>query len=52
MKKNRTNLDLLSLKGILSDNAIKGKGIDQIIKLEHEAIAEALAERNKPRKKA
>lgn len=52
MKKIKSTTDLLSLKGILSDSAIKGKTIDQIIKLEHKAIAEVFAERNRPKKKS
>lgn len=36
--------DLLSLAGKLHDKAIKGKGIDQIIKLEHEAISQAMTQ--------
>ena len=37
--------DFLSLAGILHNKAIKGKNIDQIIKSEHEAIAQAMIQR-------
>ncbi len=37
--------DFLSLAGILHNKAIKGKNIDQIIKLEHKAVEQAMIER-------
>ena len=37
--------DFLSLAGILHNKAIKGKSIDQIIKLEHKAVEQAMIER-------
>lgn len=42
--------DLLTLAGKLHDRAIKGKDIDKIIKLEHEAIAQAMVQRIIPEK--
>lgn len=37
--------DLLELKGVFKHKAIKGKSIDEIMKLEEEAVAEAVADR-------
>ena len=37
--------DLLKLKGILKHKAIKGKSIDEIIKLEKKAVGDAIIER-------
>lgn len=46
-KKGEINLqpygDFRDLKGVLNPNALKGKSLDEIIKLENEAIAEAAA---------
>lgn len=37
--------DILSLAGVLKDKAIKGKNIDEIIKLEERATSESIAEK-------
>lgn len=42
--------DFLSLAGELHDKAIKGKSIDQVIKLEHKAVEQAMVERFAPKK--
>lgn len=36
--------DIFALEGIFADKAIKGKPIQEIIRMEHEAAAEAAAE--------
>ncbi len=36
--------DIMELSGSLSDRAIKNKSIDEIIKIEEDAVAEAVAE--------
>lgn len=37
--------DIMQLSGILSDRAIKNKSIDEIIRIEEDAVADAVAER-------
>ncbi len=37
--------DFLQLEGVFKHKAIKGKSIDEIMKLEKEAVAEAVADR-------
>jgi len=37
--------DIMQLSGILSNRAIKNKSIDEIIRIEEEAVADAVAER-------
>jgi len=44
-------VDFLDLEGIYSDRAIKGKTTDEIIKIEEESVAEAVAERYKKKLK-
>lgn len=46
-RKIKPEADILSLAGIFKDKALKGKSIDEIIKLEKKAVAEAVAERYK-----
>ena len=43
--------DIFSLEGIFKDRALKGKSIDEIIRIEEDAVAEAVAERYRAKMK-
>lgn len=43
--------DIFSIFGVFADKAIKGKPIQEVIRMEHEAIAEAVAERHERKMK-
>ena len=43
--------DIMQLSGILSDRAIKNKSIDEIIRIEEDAVADAIAQRYRAKMK-
>ena|SRR3989338_11683855 len=43
--------DIMQLSGILSDRAIKNKSIDEIIRIEEDAVADAVAQRYRAKMK-
>ena len=43
--------DIMKLSGSLSDRAIKNKSIDEIIRIEEDAVADAVAQRYRAKMK-
>jgi len=43
--------DIMQLSGILSDHAIKNKSIDEIIRIEEDAVADAVAQQYRAKMK-